>query len=101
MTSQQRLVTYPAVLDDTENPPGIYDVFFPDVPGAITYGIDKAEACQRASEVLGTILLDYPNLPTPTALATVQSRYPSALVIMITTDLIKAQRETQEVFPDQ
>ena len=101
MTNNQQFVTYPAVLDDTENPPGIYDVFFPDVPEAITYGHNKAEALQRAGQVLGAILLDYPKLPPSTALATVQRQFPYALVVMITTDLIKAQRETQVVLPDQ
>lgn len=99
MTSQQQFVTYPAVLDDTNNRPGVYSVSFPDVPEAITYGNDKAEALRRASEVLGAILLDYSYLPTPTALVTVQSRFPAALVVMITTDLVQAQQETRLVSP--
>lgn len=101
MASKQRFVTYPAVLDDTENPSGVYDVFFPDVPEAITHGNNKTEACQRAGEVLGVILLDYPSLPPSTTLTTVQRQFPSALVVMITTNLIKAQQETQAVNPKQ
>lgn len=97
MINKQRFVTYPAVLDDTENQPGVYSVSFPDVPEAITYGNNQTEALERASQILGTMLLDYSELPTPTAFAKIQAQFPSALVVMVMTDLVQAQQETQPV----
>lgn len=101
MTNNQRVVSYPAVLDDRENDPGVYSVSFPDVPTAITYGKNKTEALQRASQILDTMLLDYQKLPTPTPFAKVQAQFPSTLVVMVTSDLVKAQQETQPVTSGQ
>lgn len=95
--TEQRFLAYPAVLDDKENVPGVYSVSFPDVPEAITYGNGEAEALMRASQILGTMLMDYPKLPVPTPLADVQQQFPDAIVTIVATDLVQAQQETHPV----
>lgn len=95
--TEQRFLAYPAILDDKEDTPGVYSVSFPDVPEAITYGNGEAEALMRASQILGTMLLDYQKLPTPTPLAEVQRRFPDAIVTIVATDLVRARQETHPV----
>ena len=95
--TEQRFLAYPAILDDKENTPGVYSVSFPDVPEAITYGNGKAEALMRASQILGTMLLDYQKLPIPTPLAEVQRQFPDAVVTIVATDLAQARQETHPV----
>lgn len=58
---------YPARLEDDDN--GTILVTFPDVPEAITYGLDRADALRRASGALESALSLYvdrgANLPAP------------------------------------
>lgn len=83
----ERLVAYPAILDDSENKKGVYTVTFPDVPGAISFGRGVAEAMQRGSEALGLMLYDRNNLPLATNLETVRKQNPGKIVTLISNDL--------------
>ncbi len=83
----ERLVAYPAILDDSENEKGVYTVTFPDVPGAISFGRGVAEAMQRGSEALGLMLYDKNNLPLATNLETVRKQNPGKIVTLISNDL--------------
>ena len=40
----EKVIVYPAVLDNSENSDDVYTVTFPDVPGAISEGKGLAQA---------------------------------------------------------
>lgn len=46
-----RKLTYPAVLEPAED--GAYSVYFPDLPGCISYGKDFETALSEAQDALG------------------------------------------------
>ncbi len=89
-----RLVTYVAVLDDSENDKGVYTVSFPDVPGAITDGVGVAESRKNAEEVLGLMLFDWEQLPTPTDIEIIRENNPGTIVDYVVYDLDVAERES-------
>lgn len=89
----KRLVTYAAVLDDSENKPNEYTVTFPDIPGAITDGQGLSEALNNAEEVLGLMLFDQNPLPAATDIKDIQAQHSNATVSYITTDLDQAKKE--------
>ena len=100
MTRNDRIVAYPAVLDDTENgEKGYYTVEFPDIEGAFSEGHGLAEALYNAEEALGLALYDIPNekLPKPTSIEDLQvfcsENYPNAKVIPVATNLTKTAKE--------
>lgn len=82
-----RLVAYPAVFDDSENEPGQYTITFPDVPGAISQAESIPEAMKNAAVVLGLMLYDQKELPSPSDIHTVQKDYPKAIVTLVSEDL--------------
>lgn len=51
------MFNYPVVLENDDNDTVL--VTFPDVPGAVTYGEDEADALANAVDVLETILSAY------------------------------------------
>lgn len=55
---KEKLIVYPAVLDNRENSDDVYTVTFPDVPGAISEGKGLAQAMLNGSEALGLMLYD-------------------------------------------
>lgn len=90
---EKHVVTYPAVLDDSENSPGQYTVTFPDVPSAISEGIGMYQALDRGAEALELMLYDEKNLPVSTDLKSVEQQYPHAIVRLITVNLVAARKK--------
>ena len=93
--SQTHLVAYPAILDDSEKPPGTYTVTFPDVPGAISQGTGIPEALANGAEALALMLYDAKELPASTNLSDVKSANPEAIVSYILVDLIAAAKKVK------
>lgn len=54
-----RTYTYRALLESGDRA-GVQVVTFPDVPEAITEGVDRADALREAGDALGVALLSYP-----------------------------------------
>lgn len=84
-----KLVVYPAVFE-LEKEPGYenyYNVHFPDVPSANTFGVGLKEATYNAWESLGLNLYDEDTLPEPTAFEEVLKEFPHTIVQYITVDL--------------
>lgn len=84
---KEKLIVYPAVLDNSENSDDVYTVSFPDVPGAISEGKGLAQAMLNGSEALGLMLYDVDE---------VRAEYPEAEVTLIFTDLEDARRKARK-----
>lgn len=95
MKSEKRIVAYPAILDDSENPKGMYTVTFPDVPGAISQGMGVPEAMANGSEALGLMLYNEENLPNVSNIKEIQKENQGSLVTMIFSDLAEAKKRVK------
>lgn len=80
---KEKVIVYPAVLDNSENSDDVYTVTFPDVPRAISEGKGLAQAMLNGSEALG--LID--EMPEASNIDEVRAEYPEAEVTLIFTDL--------------
>lgn len=96
MKSEKRIVAYPAILDDSENPKGMYTVTFPDVPGAISQGKGVPEAMANGSEALGLMLYNANELPKVSNAKDIQKEFPNALVTMVFADLSETQKHVKK-----
>lgn len=84
------MLVYPAILE----PDGKYIlVEFPDVPGALTQGEDLAQAYEAAEEVLGLMLEDYKEYPTPSSVESVRQRFPDKDIALIGIDPVAYRRK--------
>ena len=95
MKSEKRIVAYPAILDDSENPKGMYTVTFPDVPGAISQGMGVPEAMANGSEALGLMLYNEEKLPNVSDIKEIQKENQESLVTMIFSDLAEAKKHVK------
>lgn len=95
MKSEKRIVAYPAILDDSENPEGMYTVTFPDVPGAISQGQGVPEAMANGSEALGLMLYNQVDLPSVSSIKKIQEDNPNVLVTMIFVDLDETKKHVK------
>lgn len=95
MKSEKRIVAYPAILDDSENPKGMYTVTFPDVPGAISQGMGVPEAMANGSEALGLMLYNEEKLPNVSDVKEIQKENQGSLVTMIFSDLAEAKKHVK------
>lgn len=95
--AKPNIVTYPAVLDNSENEKGLYTVTFPDVPGAISQGQGVTQALANGSEALGLMLYDVETLPVASALNKVEQDFPNALVMLVSSDLSKIKATVKEL----
>lgn len=95
MKSEKRIVAYPAILDDSENPKGMYTVTFPDVPGAISQGMGVPEAMANGSEALGLMLYNEEKLPNVSDIKEIQKENQGSLVTMIFSDLDEAKKHVK------
>ena len=91
----EKLVTYVALLDDSQNKPGEYTVTFPDVPEAITEGDNLSQALTRAREALGLALYDRKQLPNPRTIKELEVL--PGIATYVTTDLEAIRNSVQEV----
>lgn len=92
---KKRLVVYPVIFDGSVNKKGIYSVEFPDVPDALTYGDNLAEALERAPEALGLSLYELKNLPQPSDVNKVRENNPQAIVNLVSVDLEKIKAKSK------
>ena len=84
------MLVYPAILE----PDGKYIlVEFPDVPGALTQGEDLVQAYEAAEEVLGLMLEDYKEYPTPSSVESVRQRFPDKDIALIGIDPVAYRRK--------
>ena len=88
---KEKLIVYPAVLDNSENSDDVYTVTFPDVPGAISEGKGLAQAMLNGSEALGLMLYDVDEMPEASNIDEVR-----AVVTLIFTDLEDARRKARK-----
>ena len=95
MKSEKRIVAYPAILDDSENPKGMYTVTFPDVPGAISQGMGVPETMANGSEALGLMLYNEEKLPNVSDIKEIQKENQGSLVTMIFSDLAEAKKHVK------
>ena len=95
MKSEKRIVAYPAILDDSENPKGMYTVTFPDVPGVISQGMGVPEAMANGSEALGLMLYNEEKLPNVSDIKEIQKENQGSLVTMIFSDLAEAKKHVK------
>lgn len=99
-----RLITYPAVFDDSQNgEKGYYTIEFPDLDTVFSEGHGLTQSLYNAEEALGLALEDIPDdeLPKATPIEKVveycKKNYPNAQVYLIVSDLDKAKAETKRV----
>lgn len=93
---KEKLIVYPAVLDNSENSDDVYTVTFLDVPGAISEGKGLAQAMLNGSEALGLMLYDVDEMPEASNIDEVRAEYPKAVVTLIFTDLEDARRKARK-----
>ncbi|MFR0770961.1 MAG: type II toxin-antitoxin system HicB family antitoxin [Limosilactobacillus pontis] len=89
---KERLVAYPAVLDDRDNEKGFYTVTFPDVPAAISQGKGIAEAIINGASALGLVLYDATPLPERSDIDVIKKNNKGTVVTYIAVDLNEAKK---------
>ncbi|WP_125769811.1 type II toxin-antitoxin system HicB family antitoxin [Companilactobacillus furfuricola] len=78
-------VTYPAVLNKNEyQEKTVYNVVFPDLSLANTYGESIKDARENAEILLKLLLDDSENLPRSSTMVDIQNHYPDSIVSLIT-----------------
>lgn len=93
---KEKVIVYPAVLDNSENSDDVYTVIFPDVPGAISEGKGLAQAMLNGSEALGLMLYDVDEMPEASNINEVRAEYPEAEVTLIFTNLEDVRRKARK-----
>lgn len=91
-----RVVAYPAILDDRDNKPGTYTVTFPDVPGAISEGNSIAEAMENGSAALGLMLYEENILPEASDVKEVEKTNPGCIVTLISSNLTETKKHVKK-----
>lgn len=88
--ANKRLVIYPAVFSPENN---FYNVTFPDVPEAITFGDGIDEAVSMAQEALGLAIYDNESQPIPTNPKDIILDNKDDFILMVTLDLEEYRRK--------
>lgn len=86
------MLLYPAIFTQGEN---YITVTFPDIPEAITQGKDLQESYDMAVEVLGLVLEDYTDYPTPSQPGDIALDDPASAVALIAIDMIAYRKKYQ------
>lgn len=87
MKSDDKLVLYPAILDDRNNKKKQYTVTFPDVPEAISDGEGIAQALINGADALGLALYGRKNFPKRSDIEKVKKENPETIVNYIAVDM--------------
>lgn len=82
--TNKRLVVYPAVFSPENS---VYNITFPDIPEAITFGEGIDEAVSMAQEALGLALYDKNNHPVSTNPQNIILENEDDFILMVTLDL--------------
>lgn len=97
-----RKATYPAVFEPSSD--GGYGVYFPDLPGCVSYGETFADALQEAADALGLHLYgmvkDGEEIPAPSANPAVDpDTAPGYLLAMVTVypDIVAGEIDNRRV----
>lgn len=96
--AKPQIVTYPAIFSSEKSSAAI-NVRFPDVPDAITFGMNEAEARSYASEALGLALTIRKSLPPVTPVEDIDLSA-NEYVVMISDDLTRAAKEVADYDKD-
>ena len=83
------IIIYPAVFSKENE---YYNVVFPDVPEAITFGVGMVDAVQRSQEALGLAIYDKLEHPSATEISEIDVEE-NECIVMITLDLARYRRE--------
>ena len=96
-----KLAIYPAVFELEKEPSyeNYYNVSFPDVPSADTYGQGLVEATRNAWESLGLNLYDAKQLPLPSDFNQLQRKYPEAIIQYVVVDLKEFAKGVTKTIP--
>lgn len=90
-------VTYPAVLNKNEyEEKTVYNVVFPDLSLANTYGESIKDARENAEILLKLLLDDEEVLPRSSTMVDIQDHYPDSIVSLITVTR-EREKEEQEI----
>lgn len=90
-------VTYPAVLNKNEyEEKTVYNVVFPDLSLANTYGESIKDARENAEILLKLLLDDEEVLPRSSTMVDIQDHYPYSIVSLITVTR-EREKEEQEI----
>jgi len=80
--------TYPAVLNKNQYQNKIlYNVTFPDIPSANTYGENIKDARMNAEFLLETLLKHQSEIPQSSTMVEIQNDYPDSIISLITITL--------------
>lgn len=89
-------VTYPAVLNKNEyEEKTVYNVVFPDLSLANTYGETIKDARENAEILLKLLLDDSDSLPRSSTMVDIQDHYPDSIVSLITVSRELNDKEEQ------
>lgn len=88
--SNKHLIVYPAIFSPEGN---MYNVTFPDVPEAITFGEGIDEAVEMAQSALGLAVYDKESLPKATNPKNIKTDNENDFVLMVTLDLAEYRRK--------
>ncbi|OYS59521.1 HicB family protein [Limosilactobacillus reuteri] len=84
---KNKKIVYPAILNDEYNKNGEYTVTFPDVPAAISQGLNLADALINGAEALGLALYGEKEFPIPTSIEEIKKENPKKIVNYIAVDM--------------
>lgn len=88
--SNKNIVVYPAIFQIEGT---FYNVTFPDVPEAITFGEGINEAVEMAQSALGLAIYDKTSHPKPTNPTTIKLDNKDSFILMIALDLNEYRRK--------
>ncbi len=81
-------LTYPAVLSKNQYEDQIlYNVTFPDISTANTYGTNIKDARTNAETLLKILISDKDKLPESSTMVKIQDNYPDSIVSLITISI--------------
>lgn len=88
--SNKHMVIYPAIFSSEGN---MYNVTFPDVPEAITFGEGIDEAVEMAQDALGLAIYDQESHPKATIPKDIILENDDDFILMVTLDLAEYRRK--------
>lgn len=90
-------ITYPAILNKNEyEEKTVYNVVFPDLSLANTYGESIKDARENAEILLKLLLDDEEVLPRSSTMVDIQDHYPDSIVSLITVTR-ERENKAQEI----
>lgn len=95
MSTERKLVVYPAIFDPSDITPDRYTITFPDVPEAISQGDGFQESLSMATEALELSLFDATELPVASPIDDIEKPSENSLIVYISADLEQAKKNVK------